>query len=62
MREEPPLMEVCWTHHKSLSPGGIEEMSLGSGGVRLVHAGVGELVKGLRGPRGANICAGLHTH
>ena len=28
-------------------------MSQGSGGVRLVHAGVGEPVKGVRGPRGS---------
>ena len=44
------------------TPQGIEVMSQGSGGVRLVHAAVGEPVKGVRGPRGEPIFAQGFTH
>ena len=43
----------CAGHTTSHCPGGIEEMSQGSGGVRLVHAGVGERWKECGGPGGS---------
>ena len=51
----------CAGHTTSHCPGGIEVMSQGSGGVRLVHAGVGEGWKECGGP-GEPIFAQGFTH
>ena len=59
--EEPPLMEVCWTHHKSLSRRHWGDVP-GFRGCEVGACWRWGTVKGVRGPRGANICAGLHTH
>ena len=59
--EQPPLMEVCWTHHKSLSRRHWGDVP-GFRGCEVGACWCWGRVKGVRGPRGANICAGLHTH
>ena len=59
--EDPPLMEVCWTHHKSLSRRHWGDVP-GFRGCEVGACWRWGTVKGVRGPRGANICAGLHTH
>ena len=60
--EDPPLMEVCWTHHKSLSRRHWGDVP-GFRGCEVGACwcwGASERSAGAQG--GANICAGLHTH